>query len=48
MSHELRVDAALAHPARDQLRVLAAEIYDEDRPLISRRLADGERDYVAH
>ena len=26
---ELEVDATLAHPARDQLRVLAAEVDDE-------------------
>ena len=34
MRDELRVDARLAHAARDQLRVLAAEIDDEHRTLL--------------
>jgi hypothetical protein len=33
MPDEFGVDAALADPARDQLRVLTAEVDDEDRPL---------------
>ena len=34
VADELRVDAALAHAARDQLRVLAAEVEDEHRPVL--------------
>jgi hypothetical protein len=45
---ELGVDAALAHAARDQLRVLAAEVDDEDGTLFGCRLGDGERDDLAH
>ena len=45
---ELRVDAALAHAPGDQLRVLAAEVDDEDGTLLGRRLGDGERDDLAH
>ena len=36
--HELRVHARLAHAPRDQLRVLAAEVEDEHRPLLGRGL----------
>jgi hypothetical protein len=32
--YELRVDAALADAARDQLRILAAAVDDEDRALL--------------
>jgi hypothetical protein len=42
MSDELRIDAALPDTARDQLRVLAAEVDDEDGALLGRRL--GKRD----
>src|SRR5207245_638154 len=35
---ELRVDARLAHAPRDQLRVLAAEVDDEDRTFFWERL----------
>ena len=35
---ELRVDAALAHAPRDQLRVLAATVQNEHRPLFCGRL----------
>ena len=45
---ELRVDAALAHAPGDQLRVLAAEVDDEDGALFGWRLGDGERDDLAH
>ena len=38
---ELRVDARLAHAPRDQLRVLAAEVDDEHRPLLRRGVAAG-------
>ena len=40
MTDELGVDAALAHAARDQLRVLPSEIEYEHRPL----LLAGKRD----
>jgi hypothetical protein len=39
---ELGVDPRLADAARDQLRVLAAEVDDEDGALLGRRL--GKRD----
>ncbi len=42
--HELRVDARLAHAARDQLAVLAAEVQHEHRPLLRRSLRRRERD----
>ena len=45
--HELRVDAALAHAARDQLRVLAAAVENEHRPLFGGRLRRRKRDDVA-
>ena len=45
---ELRVDAALADAPRDQLRVLAAEVDDEDGALFRRRLLERERDDLAH
>ena len=48
MTDELRVDTRLAHASRDQLAVLAAEIDDEDRPLLRRRLRGGERDDLRH
>jgi hypothetical protein len=35
---ELRVDTALADAPCDQLRVLAAEVEDEDGPLLGRGL----------
>ena len=34
VADELRVDPGLAHTTRDQLRVLAAEIDDEDGPVL--------------
>ena len=34
VADELRVDPALAHAARDQLRVLTTEIENEDRPVL--------------
>jgi hypothetical protein len=46
--HELRVHAALAHPSRDQLRVLAAEVDDEDGPLLGRLLGSRKRYDLAH
>jgi hypothetical protein len=42
VADELRVDPALADAAGDQLCVLAAEVEDEDGPLLN----DGERDDV--
>ena len=45
---ELRVDAALAHAPRDQLRVLAAEVQNEHRPLLGGRLRRGQWDDVGH
>ena len=45
---ELRVDAALPDAPRDQLRVLAAEVDDEDGALFRRRLLERERDDLAH
>jgi hypothetical protein len=38
MRHELRVDARLAHAARDQLRVLTAEVEHEHGPLLRERV----------
>ena len=46
--HELGVDAALAHAPRDQLRVLAAAVQNEHRPLLGGRLRRRQRDDVAH
>ena len=37
MRDELRVDPRLANAARDQLRVLAAEVDDEHGPLLGER-----------
>ena len=48
MRDELRVDAALAHAPRDQLRVLPAEIQNEHRPLLRPGLADRKRDDLPH
>ena len=42
MADDLRVDASLAHPARDQLAVLAAEVEHEHRALLGRRRRDRE------
>ena len=42
VAHELGIDAALADASGDQLRILAAQINDENRALLRRRL--GERD----
>ncbi len=38
MGDELRVDARLAYPTCDELRVLAAEVDDEDRPFLRSRV----------
>ena len=38
MRDELRVDPRLAHAARDQLRVLPAEVDHQHRPLLGERL----------
>ena len=48
MADELGEDTRLAHPARDQLAVLASEIEDEDGALLgpSLRLRRGEREDV--
>ena len=48
VADQFRVDAALAYAPRDQLRVLAPEVDDEDGAFIPRRLADGEGDDLAH
>ena len=40
VADELRVDAALADAARDQLRVLATEVEDEDRALLGSALRE--------
>ena len=45
---ELRVDAALAHPPRDQLRVLAAQVEHEDGTLLRPLLYERKRDDLAH
>jgi hypothetical protein len=37
MADELGVDAALADAACDQLRVLTAEVENQDRPLLRQR-----------
>ena len=42
VADELRVDAGLAHAARDQLAVLAAEVEHEHRPLLGRRVGTGK------
>jgi hypothetical protein len=43
VADELRVDAALAHPARDQLRVLPPEVEDEHRAVVCDRKLDDVR-----
>jgi hypothetical protein len=48
VADELRVDPALAHAARDQLRVLAAEIEHEHGPLLSRRRRDRKAYDLSH
>ena len=48
MRHELRVDAALADSPRDQLRVLAAAVQNEHRPLFGGRLRRRQWDDVGH
>ena len=48
MPHELRVDARLAHAARDQLAVLPAEVDDEHGTLLGRGLGCRERDDLGH
>jgi hypothetical protein len=47
MRDELRVDAALADAARDQLRVLATAVDDEDGALLGRLLRNGKGDDLA-
>ena len=47
MRDELRVDPRLAHPPRDQLRVLPAAVEHQHRPLLGRRLGNRERDDFA-
>ncbi len=44
--NELRVDAALADAAGDELRVLTAEVDDQHRPLLGLRFAGRERNDV--
>ena len=44
---ELRVDATFPNAPGDQLRVLAAEVQNEHRPLFGGRLRRGQRDDVA-
>jgi hypothetical protein len=46
--HDLRVDPALADPAGDELRVLSAEVDDEDGALLRRRLGHRQRHDLAH
>jgi hypothetical protein len=41
---ELRVDTTLPDAARDQLRVLPAEVDDQDRAILGLRLAPLERE----
>jgi hypothetical protein len=48
MADELRVDPALPDAARDQLRVLAAEVDDENRPLLARRVGGWKADELTH
>src|SRR5262245_29845312 len=45
---ELRVDAALTHTSRDQLRVLPTAVQNEHRPLLGGRLRRWQREDVAH
>jgi hypothetical protein len=45
---KLRVDAALPHAARDELRVLAAEVDDEDGALLGGGLGHREPKDVSH
>ena len=46
--HELGIDAALAHAARDQLRVLAAEVEHEHRALLRELLGRAQCDDLTH
>ena len=48
MPHELGVDTSFAHPARDQLAVLPAEVDDEHGTLLGRGLGCRERDDLGH
>jgi hypothetical protein len=48
MADQLGVDAAFAHAPGDQLRVLPAEVDDEDGTLFWLRLRSGERNDLAH
>jgi hypothetical protein len=48
MRDELGVDAALSNPPRDQLRVLAAAVEHEHRPLLRRSLRYRKRDDLGH
>ena len=48
MPDEFRVDACLAHAARDQLAVLAAEIDDEDGAFLGQCFGRRERDDLRH
>jgi hypothetical protein len=45
---ELGVDPAFAHAPGDQLRVLPAEVDDEDRAFLGGGLGDRKRDDFAH
>ena len=45
---ELGVDATLTHTARDQLRVLAAEVDDEHRAFLGLGLLGWERNNLSH
>jgi hypothetical protein len=45
---ELRVDARLANPPSDQLRVLAAEVENQDRPLLRPGFRNRKRNDLAH
>ena len=46
--HELRVHPTFPNAPCDQLRVLAAEVQNEHRPLFGGRLRRGQGDDVAH
>jgi hypothetical protein len=48
MGDELRIDAALADAAGDELGVLAAEIHYEDGAFLRRRLGELDDDGVGH
>src|SRR6185295_7449772 len=45
---ELRVDAALAHAARDELGILAAEVDDENGALLCGRVGKLDDERVGH